>query len=125
MEIRSKVNQSLFIYLFVCYREFSIFYIGTKTGHIYKVSQWTDDDGKLQSQLLDSFQGTVEEEPIRAMEISRSRRQLYITSDTGIRQIDLSLCSVRYDTCLQCSRDPGCGWDREAGACRYNQPDRF
>ena len=47
------------------YREFSIFYIGTKSGHVYKVSQWTDDDGKLQSQLLDSFQGTAEEEPIR------------------------------------------------------------
>jgi len=99
-------------------KEFSIFYIGTKTGHVYKVSQWTDDDGVLQSQLLDSFQGTVEEEPIRAMEISRNRRQLYITSDTGIRQIDLGLCSVRYDTCLQCSRDPSCGWDRDAGLCR-------
>jgi len=99
-------------------KEFSIFYIGTKSGQVYKVSQWTDDDGKLQSQLLDSFQGTAEEEPIRAMEISRTRRQLYITSDTGIRQIDLNLCSLRYDTCLQCSRDPSCGWDREAGACR-------
>jgi len=95
-----------------------VFYIGTKTGHVYKVSQWTDDEGNLQSQLLDSFQGTVEEEPIRAMEISRLRRQLYITSDTGIRQIDLNLCTVRYDNCLQCSRDPSCGWDRDAGVCR-------
>merc|ERR1719245_1967908 len=99
-------------------KEFSIFYIGTKTGHIYKVSQWSDDDDNLQSQLLDSFQGTVEEEPIRAMEISRVRGQLYITSDTGIRQIQLNMCSVRYDNCLQCSRDPGCGWDRDAGVCR-------
>ena len=99
-------------------REFSIYYIGTKTGHVYKVSQWRDDDDNLQSQLLDSFQGTVEEEPIRAMEISRVRGQLYITSDTGIRQIQLNMCSVRYDNCLQCSRDPGCGWDRDAGVCR-------
>ena len=100
------------------YREFSVFYIGTKSGHVYKVSQWRDDEGALQSQLLDSFQATAEREPIRAMELSRARRQLYVTSDSAVRQIDLGLCTARYDTCLQCSRDPSCGWDRDAGVCR-------
>jgi hypothetical protein len=45
---------------------------------------------------VDIFQATVEKEPIRAMEISRRRRMLYVTSDTGIRQIDLAMCSARY-----------------------------
>jgi hypothetical protein len=44
---------------------------------------------------VDIFQATVEKEPIRAMEISRRRRMLYVTSDTGIRQIDLAMCSAR------------------------------
>ena len=44
---------------------------------------------------MDIFQATVEKEPIRAMEISRRRRMLYVTSDTGIRQIDLGMCSAR------------------------------
>jgi len=102
-------------------KEFTVFYIGTQTGQVYKVSQWRDDEGRLQSQLLDSFQASVDGEPIRAMEISRHRRQLYVSSDSGIRQIDLNLCSVRYDSCGPCSRDPGCGWDREAGLCRSYQ----
>ena len=63
----------------------------------------------------------MEVDPIRAMEISRHRRQLYVTSDSGIRQIDLNLCSVRYESCGPCSRDPGCGWDRESGLCRSYQ----
>ena len=96
-------------------------YIGTQTGQVYKVSQWRDDEGRLQSQLLDTFQATLEQEPIRAMEISRHRRQLYVTSDSGIRQIDLNLCSVRYSGCGQCIRDPACGWDRQAGLCRSHQ----
>ena len=100
-----------------------MYYVGTQTGKVYKVSQWRDDDGRLQSQLLDTFQATLEEEPIRAMEISRHRRQLYVTSDSGIRQIDLNLCSVRYSGCGPCTRDPGCGWDRQAGLCRALQSD--
>jgi hypothetical protein len=52
----------------------------------------------LRSNLVDIFQATVEKEPIRAMEISRRRRMLYVTSDTGIRQIDLAMCSARYPT---------------------------
>ena len=106
---------------FVFIREFTVFYVGTQTGQVYKVSQWRDDEGRLQSQLLDTFQATLEQEPIRAMEISRHRRQLYVTSDSGIRQIDLNLCSVRYSGCGQCTRDPACGWDRQAGLCRSHQ----
>jgi hypothetical protein len=97
-------------------REYTVFYIGGTTGQIYKVAQW-NQDGKLKSQLLDIFQGTVEGEPIRALELSRRLRMLYITSDNGIRQINLNMCSARYSSCLQCSLDPMCGWDREKGVC--------
>lgn len=103
-------------------KEYTIFYIGNKEGQVYKVAQWIQD-GKLRSNLVDIFQATVEKEPIRAMEISRRRRMLYVTSDTGIRQIDLGMCSARYDSCLQCSRDPMCGWDRDNGVCKNFQPN--
>ena len=98
-----------------------MFYVGSKAGDVYKISQWRDDDGRLQSQHLDTFQASLEGEQIRAMEISRHRRQLYLTSDSGIRQIDLNLCSVRYSSCGPCARDPGCGWDSQAGLCRSYQ----
>ena len=82
-------------------QDYTIFYIGAKTGQIFKVSQWADQEGKQHSQLLDVFQATLEGEPIRAMEISRRLRMLYVTSDSGIRQIQLSMCGARYNSCLQ------------------------
>lgn len=97
-------------------REYTVFYIGTREGQLYKVVQWSQG-GALKSRLLDIFQGTVEAEPIRALALSRARRMLYVTSDTGIRQINLNMCQQRYESCLQCTRDPLCGWDREQGAC--------
>jgi len=99
---------------------FTLFYVGTSTGQVYKISQWQEGDS-IKSQLLDVFQGTVEKEHIRGMEISSSRKMLYISSDTGIRQINLRMCQYRYENCLQCSKDPECGWNREEGVCaQYN-----
>ena len=69
-------------------RQFTLFYIGTATGEVYKVSQW-EEEGELRSQLLDTFQATALREPVRAMEISRRRKMLYVTSDSG-RISDLS-----------------------------------
>jgi len=103
-------------------QDYTIFYIGAKTGQIFKVSQWADQEGKQHSQLLDVFQATLEGEPIRAMEISRRLRMLYVSSDSGIRQIQLAMCGARYNSCLQCSRDPMCGWDRDSSVCRSYQP---
>lgn len=104
-------------------RDFTMFYIGCSTGQVYKVSQWVDlETGRRKSALLDVFQGTLSGEAIRAMAISRSLHTLYLTSDSSIRQISLALCESRYSSCLQCGRDPQCGWDREEGVCRgYRQ----
>jgi len=104
-------------------KEFTIYYIGAKTGQIYKVSEWVNLNGNKKSQLLDVFQATLEGEPIKAMELSRRRRMLYVTSDEGIRQIDLSMCSIRYSSCLECTKDPMCGWDRDSSVCRAYQPN--
>ena len=40
-------------------------------------------------------QATVEGEPIRAMVVSSRRNMLYVTSDSGIRQINLNMCKQR------------------------------
>ena len=34
---------------------FTIFYVGTSTGQVYKISQWQEGDS-IKSQLLDVFQ---------------------------------------------------------------------
>ena len=61
----------------------------------------------------------VFQEPIRAMAISKKYKTLYVTSDSLIKQIPLkSTCSKSYSNCVECVRDPHCGWDREQGTCQ-------
>jgi hypothetical protein len=98
-------------------KTFSIYYAGTEDGRIYKISRWTDNNGRGHSKLLDVFDATSPD-PIRAMKISRQSRALYVSSDRVVKQISLELCGARYENCLQCVRDPYCGWDGEAGLCR-------
>lgn len=69
------------------------------------------------SHLVDIFDGTSPE-AIRGMEISSKFKSLYVASDSNIRQIDLYTCKTRYETCMRCTRDPYCGWDKNHGECK-------
>ncbi|XP_040568273.1 semaphorin-2A [Lepeophtheirus salmonis] len=100
-------------------KEYTIFYAGTDIGKIYKVSRWKDSKGEYQSRLLDILSVFEDGEAVRAMTIAtKQRKSLFVSSDKTIKQVDLHLCSSRYDSCVKCLRDPYCGWDREAGKCR-------
>ncbi|CAB4054802.1 LAMC1 [Lepeophtheirus salmonis] len=100
-------------------RKYTIFYAGTDNGKIYKVSRWKDSKGEYQSRLLDILSVFEDGEAVRAMTIAtKQRKSLFVSSDKTIKQVDLHLCSSRYDSCVKCLRDPYCGWDREAGKCR-------
>ncbi|UYV69832.1 Sema-2a [Cordylochernes scorpioides] len=94
---------------------YTVFYAGTNTGLVYKLVQWRHH----RSNLVDIFQATAPE-PIRAMEISSKwpRKALYVSSDSGIKQVDLVMCHGRYDSCLRCIQDPYCGWDKDRGECK-------
>ncbi|KAL7301621.1 hypothetical protein TKK_0005630 [Trichogramma kaykai] len=100
--------------------DFTIYYAGSTKGRVYKIVQWIDADNKAQSTLIDIFDITPDES-IRAMTISQKHKALYITTDYRIKQIDLVMCSRRYDNCLRCVRDPYCGWDKDNNVCKpYN-----
>ena len=100
-------------------KTFAVYYAGTEDGRVFKISRWTDaaTGGRAHSRLLDVFDATAPL-PVRAMALSREKRALYVSSDRAVKQISLEMCGARYDNCLQCARDPYCGWDREAGLCR-------
>lgn len=93
----------------------------TGDGRVYKVVQWVDSNGESQSILLDVFDVTPGE-TIQAMEISRDHKALYVASDHRIKQIDLIMCSRRYDNCLRCVHDPYCGWDKDTNTCKPYAP---
>ena len=99
------------------YWHFIVYYAGSNDGRVYKIVQWIDDSGNSYSNLLDVFEVTPGE-PIRGMEISQKHNALYVSSDHRIKQIDLVMCSRRYDHCLKCVQDPYCGWNKNTNTCQ-------
>jgi len=98
-----------------------VYYVGTNLGRIYKIVQYYRN-GESLSKLLDIFE-VAPNEAIQVMEISQTRKSLYIGTDHRIKQIDLAMCNRRYDNCFRCVRDPYCGWDKEANTCRPYELD--
>lgn len=104
------------IYIKILNQEYKVFYIGTNTGRIYKIVQFMQD-GDSKSTLLDIFE-VAQNEPIQVMQISQKRKSLYVSTDHRIKQIDLAMCSRRYDSCFRCVKDPYCGWDQDTNSCK-------
>lgn len=124
---------------------YTVYFVGTNTGHVYKIVEWyppqmmANDDPmhpssgassssssgpanqNAQSALVEVIDATVPE-PIRAMEISSRHKSLYVSSDSQIKQINLLNCKQRHENCMQCVRDPYCGWDRKHLECRHFSP---
>ncbi|XP_026815096.1 semaphorin-2A isoform X1 [Rhopalosiphum maidis] len=100
---------------------YTVYYAATNEGRVYKVVQWYNDEGVPGSALLDIFD-IMPGLPITAMEISRKHKALYVASDESVRQIYLSMCTHRYDSCLRCVHDPYCGWDKQTKTCKPYQP---
>jgi hypothetical protein len=97
-------------------QEYKVFYIGTNTGRIYKIVQFIQN-GESKSTLLDIFE-VAQNEAIQVMQISQKRKSLYVSTDHRIKQIDLAMCSRRYDSCFRCVKDPYCGWDEGTSSCK-------
>lgn len=58
---------------------FEVYFAGTDEGKVYKVSRWRDEKGNYQSKLLDVFDATSPD-PVRAMELSKKNRAIYVSS---------------------------------------------
>jgi Plexin repeat/Sema domain len=97
-------------------QEYKVFYIGTNTGRIYKIVQFIQN-GESKSTLLDIFE-VAQNEAIQVMQISQKRKSLYVSTDHRVKQIDLAMCSRRYDSCFRCVKDPYCGWDESTNSCK-------
>lgn len=97
-------------------QEYIVFYVGTNLGHVYKIVQFYRNN-EPNSKLLDIFE-VATDEPIQVMEISQTRKSLYVGTDNRIKQIDLAMCNRRYDSCFRCVKDPYCGWDKDTNVCR-------
>uniref|UniRef100_A0A182SAC6 Semaphorin-2A n=1 Tax=Anopheles maculatus TaxID=74869 RepID=A0A182SAC6_9DIPT len=101
-------------------QEYTVFYIGTNAGRIYKIVQYLRN-GESKSKLLDIFE-IAQNEAIQVMELSQKRKSLYVATDYRIKQIDLAMCNRRYDNCFRCVKDPYCGWDKDTSTCKPYEP---
>lgn len=98
-------------------QDYTIYYAGSSDGRIFKISRWRKQNGQFESALLD-VQDVTSPEPIRAMVISRELRMIYVTSDSLIKQIPIQgACQKSYSNCVECVKDPHCGWDRQNSQC--------
>ncbi|XP_061387720.1 semaphorin-2A [Musca vetustissima] len=102
-------------------QEYTVYYVGSNSGHIYKIVQYYRN-GESLSKLLDIFE-IAPNEPIQVMQISQTRKSLYVATDHRVKQIDMAMCNRRYDNCFRCVRDPYCGWDKDANTCRPYELD--
>ncbi|XP_017961468.1 semaphorin-2A isoform X1 [Drosophila navojoa] len=101
-------------------QEFLVYFVATSTGHIYKIVQFMHY-GQRHSNLVDIFEASPRNEPIRELTLSQKTASLYLATDHQVKQIDLAMCARRYDSCFRCVADPYCGWDKEVNACRPYQ----
>lgn len=124
---------------------YRLFYIGTACGRLLKLVQWRALGGGWRTQLLgtldvfalsssaDSFSsndqdsekfsfgnlaGSDSNRAIRAVEISSKHHSVYVATDSFVKQIPMANCKQSYSTCMQCVRDPHCGWDQSAQECK-------
>lgn len=130
---------------------YTVYFAGTNTGHVYKIVEWqpqtlgaqlgldsdlgggqqtpasstssssSSSQHQAQSSLVEVIEATVPE-PVRAMELSSRHKSLYVASDSQVKQIQLLNCKQRHESCMQCVRDPYCGWDRKHLECRHYSP---
>ena len=124
-------------YLDVDGMKYKLFYIGTNCGKLIKSVQWTRPNGASRSFVLDiidvftynmpgtttglpSIQSTIlpDTRNIRAIEISTKHRSIYVATDHFVKQISYLNCKQRYSSCVQCVRDPHCGWDQNVQECK-------
>ncbi|XP_064483153.1 semaphorin-2A-like [Ornithodoros turicata] len=97
--------------------DYSVYYIGTRDGLVYKVVEWKINPGNTLSDLIDVFEAS-HGEPIRTMDISSVHKSLYVGSDDAVRQFSLYMCRARHLSCVRCIRDPYCGWDEDHNECK-------
>jgi len=101
-------------------QEFLVYFVATSHGQIYKIVQFMHY-GLRHSNLVDIFEASPRNEPIRELTLSQKTGSLYLATDHQVKQIDLAMCARRYDSCFRCVADPYCGWDKEVNACRPYQ----
>lgn len=91
-----------------------VMFIGTSSGWLQK-AVWSEGDG---GRIIEELQLFPDAQPVRFLQLSSSRGQLYAGGRTAAVQLAVRECG-RYASCDDClvARDPYCGWDLLRGLC--------
>lgn len=112
------VFQKIAVQTQVTSKNYTVLYLGTNQGHVYKVSQWSNGAVSSSTNLnavWQPFKGQSGVYPIWSMKYYSS--WLYLGTDHQVSQIDIyEQCSL-YSSCDQCVRDPHCGWHSAQNQC--------
>lgn len=111
------------------YQNHTVVFLGSEKGIILKFLAQTGNNGFLSDSLFleeinvynpekCSYEG-VEDKRIMGMQLDKERNALYVAFTTCVIWVPLGRCE-RHGTCKKAciaSRDPYCGWSKDAGAC--------
>ncbi|XP_078531676.1 semaphorin-6A isoform X4 [Lissotriton helveticus] len=111
------------------YQNHTVVFLGSEKGIILKFLAQTGNNGFLSDSLFleeinvynpekCSYEG-VEDKKIMGMQLDKERNALYVAFTSCVIWVPLGRCE-RHGTCKKAciaSRDPYCGWSKDAGAC--------
>ncbi|XP_007896966.1 semaphorin-4E [Callorhinchus milii] len=94
-------------------KQYNVIFLGTDKGYLHKALSIT---GKMF--IVEEVQIFPSEEPVKNLQISPTRGQLYISSPSQVVQVPVAVCS-QHKTCWDCvlARDPYCAWDTMSRQC--------
>ncbi|XP_069447819.1 semaphorin-6A isoform X1 [Ovis canadensis] len=116
------------------YQNHTVVFLGSEKGIILKFLARTGNSGFLNDSLFleemsvynpekCSYDG-VEDKRIMGMQLDKASSSLYVAFSTCVIKVPLGRCE-RHGKCKKtciASRDPYCGWVKEAGACAHLSP---
>ncbi|XP_012583400.1 PREDICTED: semaphorin-6A isoform X3 [Condylura cristata] len=116
------------------YLNHTVVFLGSEKGIILKFLARIGNSGFLNDSLFleeisvynpekCSYDG-VEDKRIMGMQLDKASSSLYVAFSTCVIKVPLGRCE-RHGTCKKtciASRDPYCGWVKEAGACAHLSP---
>ncbi|XP_054550484.1 semaphorin-6A isoform X3 [Talpa occidentalis] len=117
------------------YLNHTVVFLGSEKGIILKFLARIGNSGFLNDSLFleeisvynpekCSYDG-VEDKRIMGMQLDKASSSLYVAFSTCVIKVPLGRCE-RHGTCKKtciASRDPYCGWVKEAGACAHLSPN--
>ncbi|KAM6981346.1 semaphorin-3D [Aplochiton taeniatus] len=95
---------------------YDVLHLGTDDGRLLKAVSIVKENMETEEVVLEELSLFQNPTPILSMELSTKRKQLYVSSESGVVQLGVQRCELYGSDCAACclARDPYCAWDGQS-----------